>query len=129
MYDAKIIKLLTEMKMNCLSGTAYDDPLRGDKAEALNYAIFAVNCLGSDKYRWHDLRKNPDDLPPRAISITGSRICHESDEVLAQDGDGYNFIAEYNHNLGKWIDTADYMPIKKGRLIAWREIEPFEVTE
>ena len=33
----------------------------GDGLEALFMAIKALEK--ADKYRWHDLRKNPDDLP------------------------------------------------------------------
>lgn len=113
MYDAKIIKLLTEMKMNCLNGTAYDDPLRGDKAEALNYAIFAVNAVSGD-YRWHDLRKNPDDVPK------------ENGHYLIV----YQWIGK---NSGITVET--YSPYDgfhtppEYPCIAWKEIEPFEVAE
>lgn len=48
MYDSKIIELLKEMKENCLKADkVYNDPKSGDKAEALNYAIFAIERLNT----------------------------------------------------------------------------------
>lgn len=46
MMDSYIIELLKEMKENCLKANIYDDPKRNDKAEALNFAIFAVENIG-----------------------------------------------------------------------------------
>lgn len=126
MYDAKIIKLLTEMKMNCLGGTAYDDPLRGDKAEALNYAIFAVNAVSGD-YRWHDLQKDPNDLPK-----------HIDQVIVCVKGSSRNWVDAmfYDHerklftvNSCTVYEKSRYIGDNVNDVIAWREIEPFEVTE
>lgn len=48
MMDSRIIELLKEMKDNCLNADIFDDPKRNDKAEALNFAIFAVEKIGKD---------------------------------------------------------------------------------
>lgn len=49
MTNDKIIDLLKEMKENCLKADIYDDPKRNDKAEALNFAIFAVKQIGKEE--------------------------------------------------------------------------------
>ena len=70
----------------------------------------------ADKYRWHDLRKNPDDLPE------GFEGSYESDYVLVMIG-----IPEWNH----W-EWAYYHHDKKlwstyeQNVFAWRYIEPFK---
>ena len=88
-----------------------------DYTVAFETAIKALEQ--ADKYRWHDLRKNPDDLP--------EAICngHESDYVLVMIG-----IPEWNH----W-EWAYYHHDKKlwstyeQNVFAWRYIEPFEEEE
>lgn len=62
------------------------------------------------KYRWHDLRKNPDDLP------------NNSRPVLVADINWNVCIRAYfvnSNGYGKWSQD-------KYGVIAWREIEPFE---
>ena len=65
----------------------------------------------SEKYRWHDLRKDPDDSPKES----GYYFCYgtwlsgrEQYETAYYDGE-CEWDIVYNFNL-----------------IAWREIEPFE---
>ena len=70
----------------------------------------------ADKYRWHDLRKNPDDLP----EDTGYG---ESEYVLVMIGtpEWYNCEwAYYNHDKKVWSTHEQ----QDG--FAWRYIEPFE---
>lgn len=38
-------KLLLEMQKNCEQGTAYDDPLRAEKHEALRMAVDALAAM------------------------------------------------------------------------------------
>lgn len=70
-----------------------------------------------EKYKWHDIRKNPRDLPE-----------DEDEDVLAYDC-GY-FIARCEHHtdfFGRlhtdWTDDT-FGPLEN--VIAWRYIEPFE---
>lgn len=63
-----------------------------------------------EKYKWHDLRKNPDDLP------TTDR------DVNFIDFDGDVYIGELSN--GKWYANQADDRIKN--VIAWKEIEPFE---
>lgn len=73
-----------------------------------------------DRYRWHDLRKDPTDLPPhgRIVIIRtedfgfGARLCT-------------NTIGHWNEDKEEWRFAAIAYPIP----IAWKEIDPFEVEE
>ena len=70
----------------------------------------------ADKYRWHDLRKNPDDLPE---AIGGG---YESDYVLIMIGTSeWNSWeqAYYHHGKRLWSTYEQ-------NVFAWRYIEPFE---
>ena len=70
-----------------------------------------------NKYRLHDLRKNPEDLPPSyrwvMCSCQGKQY-----QVMRMDVNG-DWLTWYP-------DTATYM---HSFVIAWREIEPFEEVE
>ena len=63
-----------------------------------------------ERYRWHDLIKNPNDLPPNET------------EVIAYDGE-YN-LAIYDHEYKHWYDSREYMELRFVK--AWREIETFK---
>ena len=73
----------------------------------------------ADKYRWHDLRKNPNDLPE---AIGGSYV---SEYVLVMIGTpGWNNCewAYYKHNHKEWSTYEQ-------NIYAWRYIELFEEEE
>lgn len=87
-----------------------------------------------DKYGWHDLRKNPDDLPKQAGWYDCVLKNHEDDE------EGYPSF-EYDEEYGFGIRQNIFHPISLGfvddvfetmedigyePVVAWREIEPFE---
>ena len=86
-----------------------------DTGKAIDAAIKALEK--ADKYRWHDLRKNPDDLPEadeygcseRVLAVTGT----------PEWGD-YEW-AYYNHNTRMWST-----PFCVQNVCAWRYIEPFK---
>ena len=72
----------------------------------------------ADKYRWHDLRKNPDDLP----EADGNS---ESDYVLVLIGTPeWNSWeqAYYKHDKRLWSTYEQ-------NVFAWRYIEPFKEEE
>ena len=82
--------------------------------EAIEMAVEALEK--ADKYRWHDLRKNPDDLPE---AICGG---YESEYVLVMIGTPeWNSWeqAYYHHGTRLW--TTD-----EQNVFAWRYIEPFK---
>lgn len=91
--------------------------------------------MQSEQYRWHDLRKNPKDLPE-----------HEHDVEIVND-DGIHAIARYSYKesyyygceeANAWYewenkyccyDTEPWDSEAGGKIIAWREIGPFEEVE
>lgn len=83
--------------------------------------ILAVEALEkADRYKWHDLRKNPDDLPE-----ADEYGC--SEYVLVMTGtpewDNHEW-AYYNHNTRMWST-----PFCEQNVFAWRYIEPFKGEE
>ena len=73
----------------------------------------------SDKYRWHDLRKDSNDLPNKCEMYI---VCIEHPIKEREVGVGY-----YKNMYGYsgWIALIP----NDGNVIAWREIEPFEEDE
>lgn len=87
-----------------------------DMAEFKTMAIKALEK--ADKYKWHDLRKNPDDLP----EDNGNS---ESEYVLVMIGTPeWNSWeqAYYHHGKQMWSTYEQ-------NVFAWRYIEPFEEGE
>ena len=81
-----------------------------DYTAAFEEAIKAL--MKTDKYKWHDLREIPYDLP-RVINGYG-----ESDYVLVKTESYDMEIACYSYIKKQWsIDNY---------IIAWKYIEPFE---
>lgn len=107
--------------------TIYDATFNGNKELLdcflmVDEALYERHKLIEEKkqYAWHDLRKNPDDLPQRDMYC----ICRVNSEyyfpyrvLLYQP-----FDAE---DSNKWIDRDDGF-IPNHFVIAWRELEPFE---
>lgn len=69
----------------------------------------------ADKYRWHDLRKNPDDLPE-------DNGYGESEYVLVMIGtpEWNSWEQAYYHHGKRLWSTYEQ------NVFAWRYIEPFE---
>ena len=93
--------------MECRTGTISE--------EAIKMAIEALEK--ADKYKWHDLKENPDDLPE-----ADEYGC--SEYVLAMIGtpewDNHEW-AYYNYNTKGWST-----PFYEQNVFAWRYIEPFK---
>ena len=69
----------------------------------------------ADKYRWHDLRKNPDDLPE-------DNGYGKSEYVLVMIGTPEWYSCDwayYSHNAKMWSTYEQ-------NVFAWRYIEPFK---
>lgn len=82
------------------------------------YGVAIEALKKADKYRWHDLRKNSDDLPNDFHTVL---ICINGFEGKAA---GVS-MAMHNSILKVWgTESTTY---KDYEVIAWREIEPFEV--
>ena len=85
-----------------------------DYTVAFEEAIKALEK--ADKYRWHDLRKNPDDLPE---AIGGG---DESEYVLVMIGTPeWNSWEQAYYHHGKRLWTT-----YEQNVFAWRYIEPFK---
>lgn len=89
----------------------------GNSLKAWHMAIKALEK--ANKYRWHDLRKNPDDLPE---AIGGG---YESEYVLVMIGtpEWNSWEQAYYHHGKRLWSTYEQ------NVFAWRYIEPFEEEE
>ena len=96
----------------------YDDTSKVDELLQLN-KIVSKALEKADKYRWHDLKENPDDLPE---AIGGG---YESEYVLVMIGtpewNGWE-QAYYHHGKRLWSTYEQ-------NVFAWRYIEPFKEEE
>ncbi len=114
-----------------------NNPFKNDEseevAEAIDFMQTAVKALEkSFVYRWHDLRKNPDDLP------TDEDVMYEcvlenhiyDASYPAFYFDTYRKSFGYQNNVYSIANGADDFvtleELEYERVIAWREIEPFE---
>lgn len=105
----KVLKILYSDKFQQFTSSEFDD--------AIYVAIEALEK--ADKYRWHDLRKNPDDLP-EAIGDG-----YESEYVLVMTGtpEWNSWEQAYYHHGKKLWSTYEQ------DVFAWRYIEPFKEEE
>lgn len=86
-----------------------------------------INENTNEKYRWHDLRKNPNDLPNDSFRHVLVKVVHRY-----SDSDGYyDYDMGFIHSDGiekRWgFKSSKNEEIYK--VIAWSEINPFEVEE
>ena len=86
-----------------------------DTGKAIDKAIEALKK--ADKYRWHDLRKNPDDLPE-----ADEYGCSEYVRIIigTPEWDNHDW-AYYNYNTKGWST-----PFYEQNVFALRYIEPFK---
>lgn len=88
--------------------------LHGNNEQGLNLIKGAIEK--QNKYRWHDLRKDPNDLPSVG-----------------------KYLVKIMCELGEWYELNDFTETKNwiyidfyhqedatDCVVAWREIEPFE---
>lgn len=81
------------------------------KKQVLNVVSFLFNK--QQKYRWHDLRKNPDDLP------------EDNKQVLVSIKDGC--IHRTWHDSHGWRNRNSKIRYYSDKsVLAWREIEEFD---
>ena len=104
----KLLEMLSSDEFQQFTSSEFDD--------AIYMAIKALEK--ADKYKWHDLRKNPDDLPE-------DNGYGESDYVLAIVGtpewNHYEWAC-YHHGYEEWSTYGQ-------NVFAWRYIEPFKEEE
>ncbi|MBQ0079719.1 MAG: hypothetical protein KBS66_07520 [Eubacterium sp.] len=113
---------------------------------------YKAKCNELKRYEWHDLRRNPDDLPPnehevdiayeRYESMYTARAIYEDGTVHSEDSryvyDELNEWCEYCEDTDDyiiprgWIEVtafAENMGLVDIPVIAWRELAPFEEEE
>ena len=95
----------------------YDDTSKVDELLQLN-KIVSKALKKADKYRWHDLRKNPDDLPE-----DNEYGCSEYVLVMIGTPEWNSWEQAYYHH-GKRLWTT-----YEQNVFAWRYIEPFKEEE
>ena len=102
----KLLEMLSSDEFQQFTSSEFDD--------AIYTAIEALEK--ADKYRWHDLRKNPDDLPE---AIGGG---DESEYVLVMIGtpEWNSWEQAYYHHGKRLWSTYEQ------NVFAWRYIEPFK---
>lgn len=76
----------------------------------------AITDKTSDKCRWHDLRKNPNDLPALGKKVVG----------YFENYGTWTIGIVHRHENG-W--RVEEFWLEGWELLAWKEIEPFEVSE
>ena len=105
----KLLEMLSSDEFQQFTSSEFDD--------AIYVAIEALEK--ADKYRWHDLRKNPDDLPE---AIGGSYV---SEYVLVMIGtpEWNSWEQAYYHHGKRLWSTYEQ------NVFAWRYIEPFKEKE
>lgn len=94
------------------NGFPYDDcPIIRNK---LKRTFLAGLKVGRPK--WHDLRKDPNDLPKQ------NTLLDRSDVVITDVG-----IGHYNHRKQKWYVHHEECNLSfSERIVAWAEIPKFE---
>lgn len=123
MKNKEAIMLLNPItKALALAEIEYYHGFRGQEAciKAIEDAcILAVEALEkADKYRWHDLRKNPDDLPE-----ADEYGCSEYVLVMIGTPEWNSWEQAYYHHDKKLWSTYEQ------NVFAWRYIEPFKEEE
>ena len=90
-----------------------------DELEYLLKRAFNAGKNANVSTKWHVLRKNPDDLPPRKGLET------YSDRVITDKG-----YSVYNFRKCRWyVDDPDCGCMVHTEVVAWSEIPKFEEVE
>ena len=121
----KMFKAIIMAKIDCLphhydaevDDVVYDDISRIDELLQLN-KIVSKALKKADKYRWHDLRKNPDDLPE-----ADEYGCSEYVLVMTGTPEWNSWEQAYCHHGKRLWSTYEQ------NVFAWRYIEPFKGEE
>lgn len=85
--------------------------------EAYRVATEAIEKL--IKYQWHDLRKNPEDLPEEGKDVITCYFYEKRHKFY------YEVDTLY---WGQWKQSVDY-DMDYWKVIAWKYIDPFEEDE
>ena len=101
-------------EFGCDGNCVVDDSILANICDEISSRI-------TERYRWHDLRQYPNDLP---------ESCYEICEVWLE-GKIVDIAIWRNGAFVPWYSAyfEDCPPEWKKPVVAWKYIEPFEVTE
>lgn len=141
MMDANLIEILKKQGYRIAQNITLRTWKKDDLIERIrnlehNWAAALERCENQYKllvkYRWHDLRKNPDDLPDTTrkivivIDILG--VTFEENGYFLQQENKFKLQSIWTGERNNW--TYREYDLKEGmKVIAWKEIEPFEEVE
>lgn len=118
-YIMKIATKISETKEDIIVEILFD---RYGETYKINKKQIERIFANHNKYRWHDLRKNEDDLPPTSTEVLLKfKETYELGEYVPSEY-SRGWISE-NHDVDLRYDDIDEFPI------AWKYIEPFNEGE
>lgn len=89
--------------------------------KALDKGIEALE--NADKYRWHDLRKNPEDLP-----VIGSEVVVEPKDTLNCLYETKHTVCRYGCYYGRYMFEGDEYGFDINDIVRWKYFDD-EVEE
>lgn len=110
------IRTIEEIQKDIRTLARVSTTFRKVKLENLAEEIGCAFSLRDDKYRDHDLTKNPNDLP------------EPWEYVLINTYRNEVFVAQMDSVLNTWVkrdDEFDYCEVGSSMIKAWRYIKPF----
>lgn len=118
MTNKKASKILGEMDFELVS-------LHGPIKKVTDYC--EACCMGADalksadKYRWHNLKKYPNDLPETFVEVW---VCFTDYKYCGSE----KFYDKAGRRDEDWCwEGDDTLLNERYQIIAWKYIEPFEV--
>lgn len=85
--------------------------------------IISNSLKNADKYRWHDLREYPEDLPMGKGEYLCAWVIPADIYMTRYD------IFHFNCNAFTWYNDETDEYIECDVVVAWKYIEPFESEE
>lgn len=132
MTPKKAIELLTKEKSWWVNFADNDDAYWTAQEYLDAYELVIDALEKADKYRWHDLRENPADLPKEMEPGDDFSV----DVLLAirfdedEPGDEYTYTVGYvnviNDDTFEWwacTDSSSHRIIKPSHVVKWRYID------
>ena len=102
-------------------------------SEMTEFKAMAIEALEkADKYRWHNLRENPDDLPVLKLGYEYVEAITDGDNNLPfpiQYDDAIMKFGEQRSTLGYDSEFEEWNTERFEEIIAWRYIEEFKAGE
>lgn len=98
-----------------------------EELEMLQEALRLLNEHRKGRYRWHDIRKNPEDLPTKDGRYLVFAKCRKKGRYGRESEPYVDYLIA---NFSEFADGCHFFgDTRTDLVIAWREIEPFEEVE